>query len=229
MRNIGVVFGHRSQLWWDVPLIDSMNVLRLIYSVSESDYKTRLESLTDLLELGDLLARAPRQLSLGQRVRGEILASLLHAPELLILDEPTVGLDIIAKSKIRRLIRSLIENQGVTVILASHEVSDIEEICDKTILLHEGKILYEGTIEELKAQTDVERSLILEIERSVEGQDDAVTVEEVTVPLSGGDAAARLTEAASLGTVSGAQVTGGSLEVILARLYDEVTNSTATD
>ncbi len=224
VRNIGVVFGHRSQLWWDVPLIDSLNVLRLIYSVDEKDYKQRLQILTDRLEMGDLLPRAPRQLSLGQRVRGEIMASLLHGPNLLILDEPTVGLDIIAKAKIRRLIRSLIEEEGVTVILASHEVSDIEEICERTILLHEGRILYEGTIEALKAQANVERSLVLDVERGTGQGSDDVVVEQVTIPLSGNDTARRLAEVASLGTVSGAQVTGGSLEVILARLFDEATN-----
>ena len=152
------------------------------------------------------------------------MASLLHGPNLLILDEPTVGLDIIAKGKIRRLIRSLIEEEGVTVILASHEVSDIEEICERTILLHEGRILYEGTIEALKAQANVERSLVLDVERGTGQGSDDVVVEQVTIPLSGNDTARRLAEVASLGTVSGAQVTGGSLEVILARLFDEATN-----
>jgi ABC-2 type transport system ATP-binding protein len=223
-REIGVVFGHRSQLWWDAPLKDSMEVLRLIYSVGKADYERRLSDLVELLQLGDLILRAPRQISLGQRVRGEILASLLHSPKLLILDEPTVGLDIIAKARIRTLIRSLIDNEGVTVILASHEVSDIEEICERTILIHEGEILYEGTIDELKSGADVERSLVLDVSVPADDGSDGVEVREMTVPLTGGNTAAILEKAASSGTVSDARVTGGSLEAILSKMFDKITS-----
>ncbi len=218
VRNIGVVFGHRSQLWWDAPLSDSMNVLKLIYSVGDDVYAERLRTLSEILELEPLLSRAPRQLSLGQRVRGEILASLLHKPDLLILDEPTVGLDILAKSRIRKLIRTLVEEEQMAVILASHEVTDIEEVCERTILIDHGKILYEGTIEDLVASARVERSLVLDVASEDDGD---VEVRRVTVPLSGEDAARQLIEAASNGTVTDARVTGGDLEVILARLFDQ--------
>ncbi len=220
VSDIGVVFGHRSQLWWDAPLVDSMNVLKLIYSVDEDEYRQRLEQLSEILELGELIRRAPRQLSLGQRVRGEIMASLLHSPKLLILDEPTVGLDIIAKARIRNLIRTLVEEEDVTVILASHEVTDIERVCDRTILIDHGQILYDGTIEQLIATAGVERSLVLDVASEAGGTEGDVSVEQVTVPLTGEDAASRLIEAASAGTVSDARVTGGDLEVILARVFD---------
>ncbi|MBI4307168.1 MAG: ATP-binding cassette domain-containing protein [Chloroflexi bacterium] len=217
---VGVVFGHRSQLWWDVPLIESMKVLRRIYSVERPVYEERLEKLTALLDLTELLSRAPRQMSLGQRVRGEIMASLLHGPRLLILDEPTVGLDIIAKANIRRLIRTLVSEEQVTVILASHEVIDIEEICDRVMLIHHGKILYEGTLDALKAHTDVDRSLVLDVVRDGD-ESGTVKVEKVTVPLDGAGSAQKLIEAASKGTVAGATVTGGSLEQILAKIFGE--------
>jgi ABC-2 type transport system ATP-binding protein len=220
-RQIGVVFGHRSQLWWDASLLDSMDVLRLIYSVDKDAYKSRLARLVELLELGDFMHRAPRQLSLGQRMRGEILASLLHSPKLLILDEPTIGLDIIAKVRIRALISSLVADEGVTVILASHEVSDIEQICDRSILIHQGEILYEGSIDDLKSGADVERSIVLDVSVTNENESEGTEIRQITVPLAGSKTMEALQEAAALGMVSDASVTGGSLETILAKMFDK--------
>ena len=221
-RNIGVVFGHRSQLWPDVPVIESFKVLRRIYSVDEESFQVRLEQLSDLLEMHELIRRPTRQLSLRQRVRAEIMASLLHGPKLLILDEPTVGLDIVAKAKIRRLIRSLVEEENVTVILASHEVTDIEEICDRAILLHEGHVLFDGTLDELRARVPVERSLVLDIvpddEANKTGSE--TLIDRVTVPLDQVGGAKRLSELAESGTIVDASVTGGSLETIIATMFE---------
>ena len=218
-----MVFGHRTQLWFDVPVIDSFKVLRRIYSVPKAEFDARLKQLTELLELGDLLSRSTRQLSLGQRMRAEIMASLLHGPRLLILDEPTVGLDIVAKSNIRRLIRSLVSEEGVTVILASHEVADIEEICDRAILIDEGKLLYDGTLDELKRRAQVDRSLVVDVMRddAGSGPGSQIEIEQITVPLGDGEASSVLVELASSRRIVGASVTGGSLETILAKMFGE--------
>ena len=218
-KRVGVVFGHRTQLWWDVPLADSIDVLRRIYRVDRREFTTRLARLTELLELGDLLPRAPRQLSLGQRVRAEIVASLLHGPALLVLDEPTVGLDILAKASIRSLLRTLIEEEGVTLLLASHEVNDIEQICDRVILIDHGKILFDGGIDELKSATNVDRSLELEVLHEDAGQADGVRVENVTVKLDSKNLAEEFSRATATGTIASATVTGGSLEAILASVF----------
>ena len=222
-RNVGVVFGHRSQLWPDVPVIESFKVLRRIYSVDEKPYRERLERLSDLLEMHELVRRPTRQLSLGQRVRAEIMASLLHGPRLLILDEPTVGLDIVAKANIRRLIRSLVEEEGVTVILASHEVTDIEAICDRAILLHEGHILFDGTLDELRKRAAVERSLVLDIvpDDTVGDAGTEISVDRVTMPLDQVGGAKRLSELAAAGTIVDASVTGGSLEAVIAAMFEQ--------
>ena len=214
-QQIGLVFGQRTQLWWDVSVLDSYNVLRRIYSTDRESFEERLKRFSKLLEMDDLLARSPRQLSLGQRVRADILAGLLHGPRLVILDEPTVGLDIIAKAKIRGLVRSLVEEEGVTVILASHEIRDIEEVCDLIILIHEGKILFQGTLDELRAQAGVETSLVVEVVR-----EDA-RIERTTVPLASSDIGKVLTEATQRGAVSEVSISGGALEDILATMFRE--------
>ncbi len=169
-KSIGVVFGHRSQLWPDVSIIESYEALRKIYSVDPKAFKERLDRLAALVNVESILSRHPREISLGQRMRTEILASLLHGPQLLILDEPTLGLDIVVKASIRQLIKSIVREQSCTVILASHTVADIEAICDKVLLIHKGKIRYEGTIEDIKAIAGAETSLEVETIRINEAQ-----------------------------------------------------------
>ena len=147
---IGVVFGQRTQLWWDVPVIDSIELLKDIYSISESTYRTNLDELTGLLNLGELLRTPARQLSLGQRMRCEIAASLLHSPRILFLDEPTIGLDAVSKLAVREFIKKQNEVHGTTVILTTHDMQDIEALTKHIILIGKGQILMDGTLEDIK-------------------------------------------------------------------------------
>ena len=154
VRQIGVVFGQRSQLWWDIPVIESFELLKAIYSIPVSRYRNMLEELTELLHLDEILRTPTRQLSLGQRMRCEIAASLLHEPEVLFLDEPTIGLDAVSKIAVRGFIKRLNEEHGTTVILTTHDMQDIEAITNRVILIGKGKKLLDGTLEELRIEAE---------------------------------------------------------------------------
>ncbi|WP_167958387.1 ABC transporter ATP-binding protein [Anaerosporobacter faecicola] len=150
VKNIGVVFGQKSQLWWDVPVIDSFELLRDIYSIPEELYHTNLEELQELLDLKQLLRTPTRQLSLGQRMRCEIAASLLHSPDLLFLDEPTIGLDAVSKLAVREFILKRNETHKTTVILTTHDMQDIEALTKRIILIGKGQILLDGSLGDIK-------------------------------------------------------------------------------
>ncbi len=150
VRQIGVVFGQRSQLWWDVPVIDSFELLKDIYSISDFGYQQSLEELTALLNLSELLRSPARQLSLGQRMRCEIAASLLHRPRILFLDEPTIGLDAVSKLAVRDFILQQNKSHGTTVILTTHDMQDIEALTSRIILIGKGQILMDGTLDDIK-------------------------------------------------------------------------------
>lgn len=150
VRQIGVVFGQRSQLWWDIPVIDSFELIKEIYSISTPQYNNKLEELTQLLQLQEILKTPTRQLSLGQRMRCEVAASLLHEPRLLFLDEPTIGLDAVSKLAVRDFIKKLNEEHKTTVILTTHDMQDIEAIANRVILIGRGQILLDGTLDELR-------------------------------------------------------------------------------
>ena len=150
VRQIGVVFGQRSQLWWDIPVIDSFELLKEIYSIATPDYKRTLEELTELLQLQEILRTPTRQLSLGQRMRCEIAASLLHNPKLLFLDEPTIGLDAVSKLAVREFIKKQNAEHRTTVILTTHDMQDIEAIANRVILIGKGRILLDGTLEDMR-------------------------------------------------------------------------------
>lgn len=149
VRNIGVVFGQRSQLWWDVPVCDSFQLLRDIYAVPDTLYRKNLDDLTQLLQLGDILNTPARQLSLGQRMRCEIAASLLHDPRILFLDEPTIGLDAVSKIAVRDFIHTLNREKKTTVILTTHDMQDIEALTQRILLIGKGRILLDGSLSEL--------------------------------------------------------------------------------
>jgi len=157
VRDIGVVFGQRSQLWWDVPVIDSFELIRDIYEVEQSAYQRKLDELSELLDLSELLKTPARSLSLGQRMRCEIAASLLHNPRLLILDEPTIGLDAVSKIAVRQFIKALNKEQGTTVILTTHDMQDIEALTERILLIGRGRILLDGSLEELKSRSSEEK------------------------------------------------------------------------
>ncbi len=149
VRDIGVVFGQRSQLWWDVPVIDSFELLRDIYSIPAQTYRDNLEELSGLLGLTELLRTPTRQLSLGQRMRCELAASLLHSPKILFLDEPTIGLDAVSKLAVRDFIHKLNDTRKTTVILTTHDMQDIEAIASRILLIGKGKILIDGSLQDI--------------------------------------------------------------------------------
>ncbi|MGF7032661.1 ABC-2 type transport system ATP-binding protein [Paenibacillus mucilaginosus] len=159
VRGIGVVFGQRSQLWWDVPVIDSFEMLRDIYSIPFPVYRANLDMLTETLGLTDILHVPVRQLSLGQRMRCEIAASLLHDPKILFLDEPTIGLDAASKIAVRQFIKTINQEKGVTVILTTHDMSDIEALADRILMIGRGRLLYDGTLDELRGRFGTQRTL----------------------------------------------------------------------
>lgn len=150
VSKIGVVFGQRSQLWWDVPVIDSFELIRDIYAVPESIYKKNLRNLSDLLKLDELLRTPARSLSLGQRMRCEIAASLLHDPRILFLDEPTIGLDAVSKLAVRQFILDMNRTRGTTVILTTHDMQDVEALAQRVILIGKGRILLDGTLDDIR-------------------------------------------------------------------------------
>jgi len=148
-RNIGVIFGQRSQLWWHLRLDDTFKLFQHIYEVPQSQYDERLSLLRDILELDEFWHQPVRQLSLGQRMRGELAAVLLHNPKILYLDEPTVGMDVMVKERIRDLL-SVFNKQGVTILLTTHDLDDVERLCRRIMVINHGKLLYDGTMENLR-------------------------------------------------------------------------------
>ncbi|MGN0168837.1 MAG: ATP-binding cassette domain-containing protein [Acetatifactor sp.] len=168
VSQIGVVFGQRSQLWWDVPVIDSFELLKDIYSISEPVYRENLEELTELLNLNELLRTPTRQLSLGQRMRCEIAASLLHSPRILFLDEPTIGLDAVSKLAVRDFVKNLNKNHGTTVILTTHDMQDIEALASRIILIGKGQILMDGGLEDIKRGGESMDETLAELYRAYE-------------------------------------------------------------
>lgn len=160
VKEIGVVFGQRTQLWWDVPVIDSFELLKDIYNISEDTYQANMEELTSLLNLSELLKTPARQLSLGQRMRCEIAASLLHSPKLLFLDEPTIGLDAVSKLAVRDFLRKHNETRRTTVILTTHDMQDIQALTDRVILIGRGRVLLDGTLRDIQgAEADLDQAV----------------------------------------------------------------------
>ena len=163
-RRIGVVFGQRTQLWWDLPLGDSFELLRHVYRVPTAVHRRNLERFVELLELGPLLDTPVRQLSLGQRMRGDLTAALLHDPEILYLDEPTIGLDIVSKAKVREFLAEVNRERGVTVLLTTHDLADVERLCNRLVVIDQGKVIQDGSVAEIKDRFGQHRTLIVDLE-----------------------------------------------------------------
>lgn len=163
-RRIGVVFGQRTQLWWDLPVVESFELLRDIYAIPRADYARRSDELADLLELRPLLDVPVRQLSLGQRMRCDLAAALLHGPEVLFLDEPTIGLDAVSKLAVREFILRLNRERGVTVLLTTHDMDDVEALCRRVIVIDDGRLFLDGTLGDLRRQVTAERRLIVDLD-----------------------------------------------------------------
>ena len=151
-KHIGVVFGQRTQLWWDIAVVESFKLLKEIYEVSDADYQRRLGIFSEILNLKDYLNTPVRKLSLGERMRCDIAASLLHNPPVLFLDEPTIGLDVVAKDRIRVFLKEVNRQERTTVLLTTHDLSDIEELCSRIIVIDKGKILFDGALRQMKAR-----------------------------------------------------------------------------
>jgi ABC-2 type transport system ATP-binding protein len=149
-RTIGVVFGQRTQLWWDIPVAESFRLLKKIYEVSDRDYEARMKRFDEVLEIGRYLVTPVRKLSLGERMRCDVAAALLHNPPILFLDEPTIGLDIVAKDHIREFLKQINRDHGTTMLLTTHDLADIEELCGRLMVIDKGRLLFDGPLEELK-------------------------------------------------------------------------------
>lgn len=170
VANIGVVFGQKSQLQWDLPVIDSFELLKAIYRIPEDKYKKNLNRFMDMLDMGGFIDQPVRQLSLGQRMRSDIVASLLHSPDIVFFDEPTIGVDIIGKETIRSFIKELNEKDKVTMIFTTHDMQDIEQTCNRLIIIDKGSIMYDGSLHEIRNKYGTSRELIAEFNEETKVQ-----------------------------------------------------------
>jgi ABC-2 type transport system ATP-binding protein len=165
---IGVVFGQKTQLWWDIPLIESFKVLKEIYQISDNDYEERLQFLFEVLSINQFLNQPVRTLSLGQRMRADLAASLLHNPHILFLDEPTIGLDVLAKQKIREAIKLMNAKYKTTVILTTHDMNDIEDLCSSVVMIEKGRIIYDGPLMNIKHKLGNIKTLLLSVDPNLD-------------------------------------------------------------
>ncbi|MED0736664.1 ATP-binding cassette domain-containing protein [Aneurinibacillus thermoaerophilus] len=162
VRTIGVVFGQRSQLWWDIAVQESFTLLKKVYRLSDEEYKRHMGHVIEVLEIEELLTKPVRKLSLGQRMRCELAAALIHNPPLLFLDEPTIGLDVLVKLKIREFLKEINQKYGTTILLTTHDLSDIEALSSRVIMLDNGKIIYDGGLNELRTTWGNEKKVMIE-------------------------------------------------------------------
>jgi len=223
-RRIGAMFGQRIQLWWDLPLHDSFELLRHIYRVPAERHRANLARFLEVLELDPFLDTPVRQLSLGQRIRGELTAAMLHGPELLFLDEPTIGLDVVAKQRVRDFLVEINREDGVTVMLTTHDLGDIERLCNRLLVIDHGSLIWDGGIPELKERYGGERTLVIDLEEpappiEVEG----AVVDRVDGPRqwlrfkgSASEITSRVAESARLVDL---QVQEPDIEEIVRRIY----------
>ena len=228
VHDIGVVFGQRSQLWWDVPVIDSFELIRDIYKVEPKRFADNLEELSSLLGLDELLKTPARSLSLGQRMRCELAGSLLHQPRTLFLDEPTIGLDAVSKLAVRQFIKKMNVERGTTVILTTHDMQDIEALTERILLIGKGRILLDGSLEQLRRRSSERKTLVVAYGGSAPAMSEGMTLAEAregrlvialdpsVLPVS--EAIARLAAQTELTDVS---VSGITTEEMVAALYRE--------
>lgn len=226
-KSIGVVFGQRSQLYWDLPMRDTFELYQKMYKVDDAAFKRNVEFYTELLEMREFIDRPVRQLSLGQKMRAELAVALLHDPKIVYLDEPTIGLDVIAKSRIRTFIREVNKEKKTTVLLTTHDMDDIEQICDRIVLIDKGTIIYDGALSDFKRNYSPGHLLIVQFqEEDVRIEDERMTVirEENRTKhilfrqemISVGEAVSLLTRRY---TVTDLQLKEASIEDIIKRIY----------
>ena len=226
-KRIGAMFGQRIQLWWDLPLIDSFELLRHIYKVPAERHRQSLARFREVLDLDSFLHTPVRQLSLGQRIRGELTASMLHEPELLFLDEPTIGLDVVAKQRVRDFLVEINRERGVTVLLTTHDLGDIERLCKRLLVIDHGSLIWDGGIDELKRRYGDERVLIVDLEGPVPPlQIEGAIVEKVDGPRQWlrfrGPAAELTARVAASARLVDLQIAEPDIEEIVRRIYGRI-------
>jgi ABC-2 type transport system ATP-binding protein len=225
-RRIGVVFGQRTTLWWDLPLRDSFELIRHLYRITDDRYRHNLDRYVGLLELGPLLDMPVRQLSLGQRMRGDLTAALLHDPAVVYLDEPTIGLDVVSKAVVRGFLADLNREQGTTIVLTTHDLDDVERLCSRVIVIDHGRIAYDGELRALRERTSVDRTLVVDLVEPAP----AITVAGATVTRvdgprqwlafpSGTNAATLVAEVAARYPVADIAVRDPDIEDVIRELY----------
>lgn len=178
-KKIGVVFGQRTQLWWDIPIIESLSLLKDIYEIPDKIYKHNLELFSDLLGLDDFIQQSARKISLGQRMRADLAAALLHNPEIVYLDEPTIGLDVAVKVKIREFIKQINRELGTTIMLTTHDLDDIEDICKRLIIIDRGKIIFDGELQAMKDAFATEKTVHFKVKQPI------MSLQEMIRPMDG--------------------------------------------
>lgn len=227
VRDIGVVFGQRSQLWWDVPVIDSFELLKDVYKVPEAEYKKNNSDLVELLGIGEIVKTPVRQLSLGQRMRCEIAASLLHSPQILFLDEPTIGLDAVSKIAVRDFVKTINREKKTTVILTTHDMQDIEALTDRILLIGKGRILLDGSLDDLMTRNTSKKTLTVAYSGTLPAFENMTVVKDIgghaeividTSTLSVASAIAEISAAVDIKDVS---VEGTAVDEMVVSLYKE--------
>ncbi|QDY76907.1 ABC transporter ATP-binding protein [Streptomyces qinzhouensis] len=235
-RRIGVVFGQRTTLWWDLPLKDSYRLVHRMYRIPDSRFRENLDRCVDLLDLGQLMDVPVRQLSLGQRMRGDIAAALLHDPEVLYLDEPTIGLDVVSKAKVREFLRELNTERAVTILLTTHDLTDIEQLCRRVMVIDHGRLMYDGPLAGLHEAGESERTLVVDLARELPPLETelarTVRVEGPRQWLAfpaGRSAAPLVAQLAAAYPVVDLSVREPDIEAVIARMYADRTGPRSAD
>lgn len=227
-RRIGVVFGQRSLLWWDLPLRESFTLLRHIYRVPADAHRVRLRRYRAALELDEFLDAPVRQLSLGQRMRGEVTAALLHAPRVLFLDEPTIGLDVVSKQAVRGFLGELGATGDTTIVLTTHDLNDIERLCRRLVVIDRGRVVHDGSLASLHQRYGSTRQVMVDLEEplpepvNLPGADLLATSRDgrrLTYALTGGSAGPLVARLAAVGSLRDLAVVEPAIEDVVARLY----------